>query len=114
MSDAVRRLRERASRDPLAQSAVDRLAGRTLSPKITDESSFRHYGQAAGVPAERFRVLGLMLFLSEIGVAEFCQEESAGPSEVRWLVNPITLARRVKGLVWEITDDELNAFMASL
>jgi hypothetical protein len=114
MSDAVKRLRERASRDPLAQIAVDRLAGRTQSPKVTKEGILRHYGLAAGVPTERFRVLGLMLFLAEIGVAEFFQEESAGPSEVRWLVDPITLAKRVKGLLWEVTDDEIAAFMASL
>ena len=115
--EQVRKIQRRAGVDPIMRALMSRLAQRTAAPTFTKESAIRHFAVAKGVETTRKQIRNIVLFLSEIDVAEFVQEPENRFSAVRWKVDAIQLAKRVMGELppgWSPSDDELQAFMASL
>lgn len=114
MTDAEQIAKVRAKRDPVFATMMRRIAGRTSNPAFTKEATIRHYSQAAGVPVSRKSVRNVVLFLSEIGVCEFVQNPEQRISGISWRVDAINFSRKVIGLQWSPSDDEIRAFMEGL
>ncbi len=107
-------IRGRIQVDPIAATLIRRLSIRTTAPKFTKERDVGCYAIAAGVSTSRRAVRSVVLFLSEIDVAEFHQDPERRQSRVIWKMDARVLAMRVLGIGWNPSDAEIDAFMASL
>jgi len=112
--EQITAIRARILVDPIARTLISRLSIRATAPKFTRERDIGCFAIAAGVPTSRKAIRSVVLFLSEIDVAEWHQDPERRQSRVIWKLDARALAMRVFGIGWTPSDAEIDAFMGSL